>query len=191
MPKFIHFWPVFLYIMELLASIFGIIYIILVAKKKASAWTWGILSCAIFAGLCFESTLIYQGIIQSMNVLLGFVAWVQWKRGINTVRSYPIISIVAICAFPLLFLFSMLVFYPHGKTTFDWVVHLDQIALLYSVVATYLTLRLIKENWHLWLLINGVTAYTAFENGLVFYAGMSLLYFIFSFYGLFQWRNAQ
>ena len=189
MLKTTHFWPVFLYIMELLASILGIIYIILVAQKKTSAWIWGILSCAIFAGLCFESTLIYQGIIQTMNVILGIVAWFQWNRGMKTVRSYPLISIVALCVL-LLLLISMLVFYFNGKMTFDWVTQLDRIALLYSVVATYLTLRLIKENWHLWLLINGVTAYTGFENGLVFYAGMSLIYFIISFYGLFQWKKA-
>lgn len=170
--------------LEFIASVLGTVYLLLIAQKKASAWLLGTLSCIIFAGLCFESHLVYQGIIQTFNVIMGIYAWLHWKKGIEPVRSMPSTGILSLISFPILLLLSRLI-----QKAEDWAVSLDQVALLYSVVATYLTFRLIEENWHLWLLVNAVTAYTAWVNGFAFYAGMSLIYVLMSIYGLLKWKR--
>ena len=175
------YYPVAL---EILASLLGIAYIVLIAQKKISAWPVGILSCSIFAVVCFAEDLKSQGIIQVINLCMGVYAWIKWNKKVDAVKSIPLISLGSLLLFPLLYFISDVLF-----PSFSWTKHLDQIALIYSVVASYLTLRVIKENWHLWILINGITALSTGFNGLYFYSCLSFIYLGVSIYGIISWKT--
>ena len=176
--------PTILLLLELLASLLGVVYIILIARKNAFGWLAGIISCAIFAGLCIESDLMSQGIIQVVNVVLGVWGWLQWHKQVIPVKSFPKLSIIFLAILPVLYV-GAIIWLP----LFSWSTRLDQIALIYSIVATLLTVRMIQQNWLLWLIVNGITAITAFSNELYFYAGLSVVYFGVSLYGMYQWRK--
>ena len=173
-----------IFILELLASLLGVVYIILIARKNALGWLAGIISCALFAGLCIESDLMSQGIIQVVNVIMGIWGWVQWKKQVIPVKSYPKLGIIFLAVLPVIYVGSIICF-----PLLSWTTQLDQIALIYSLVATLLTVRMIQQNWMLWLVVNGITAITAFSNELYFYAGLSVIYFGVSLYGMYQWRK--
>jgi nicotinamide mononucleotide transporter len=173
-----------IFILELLASLLGVVYIILIARKNALGWLAGIISCALFAGLCIESDLMSQGIIQVVNVLMGIWGWVQWQKQVIPVISYPNLGIIFLAVLPVIYVGSILCF-----PGLSWTTQLDQIALICSLVATVLTVRMIQQNWLLWLVVNGITAITAFSNELYFYAGLSVIYFVVSLYGMYQWRK--
>lgn len=176
--------PTIIFIFELLASLLGVVYIVLIARKNALGWLVGILSCAIFAILCFESELHSQGIIQVLNVLMGVWGWVQWRKQEIPVQSYPILSYIFLAALPLFYMGSTVCF-----PDLNWTRQLDQIALVFSILATLFTVSMIQQNWMLWLVVNGITAVTAFSNELYFYAGLSLMYFGVSLYGMYQWKK--
>ncbi len=173
-----------IFILELLASLLGVVYIILIARKNALGWLAGIISCALFAGLCIESDLMSQGIIQVVNVIMGIWGWVQWKKQVIPVKSYPKLGIIFLAVLPVIYVGSIICF-----PLLSWTTQLDQIALIYSLVATLLTVRMIQQNWMLWLVVNGITAITASSNELYFYAGLSVIYFGVSLYGMYQWRK--
>jgi nicotinamide mononucleotide transporter len=176
--------PTILFLLELLASLLGIVYIILIAKKNAFGWLAGIISCAIFAGLCIESELMSQGIIQLVNVAMGVWGWMQWHKQVIPVKSLPKLRIIFLAALPVCYVGSLVCF-----PGLDWSARFDQIALIFSLVATLLTVRMIQQNWILWLVVNGITAITAFSNELYFYAGLSIVYFGVSLYGMYQWKK--
>jgi nicotinamide mononucleotide transporter len=176
--------PMILFILELLASLLGVVYIILIARKNVFGWPIGIVSCAIFAGLCFKSDLVSQGIIQVVNVVMGVWGWVQWRKQVIPVKSYPKLTYIFLAALPLFYVGSIILL-----PLLSWPTRLDQIALVFSFVATLLTVRIIQQNWLLWLIVNGITAITAFSNELYFYAGLSVVYFGVSLYGMYQWRK--
>ena len=176
--------PTILFLLELLASLLGLVYIMLIAKKNAFGWLAGIISCAIFAGLCIKSDLVSQGIIQVVNVVMGVWGWLQWHKQVIPVKSFPKLSIIFLAILPVLYV-GAIIWLP----LFSWSTRLDQIALIYSIVATLLTVRMIQQNWLLWLIVNGITAITAFSNELYFYAGLSVVYFGVSLYGMYQWRK--
>jgi nicotinamide mononucleotide transporter len=176
--------PMILFLLELLASLLGVVYIILIAKKNALGWPAGIISCAIFAVLCIESNLMSQGIIQLVNVVMGIWGWAQWHNQVIPVKSIPKLSFIFWSALPVCYVVTMVCF-----PWLDWSARLDQIALIFSLVATLLTVRMIQQNWVLWLVVNGITAITAFSNELYFYAGLSIVYFGVSFYGMYQWKK--
>ena len=173
-----------IFILELIASLLGVVYIILIARKNALGWLAGIISCALFAGLCIESDLMSQGIIQVVNVLMGIWGWVQWQKQVIPVKSYPKLGIIFLAVLPVIYVGSIICF-----PLLSWTTQLDQIALICSLVATVLTIRMIQQNWMLWLVVNGITAITAFSNELYFYAGLSVIYFVVSLYGMYQWKK--
>jgi nicotinamide riboside transporter PnuC len=100
------------------------------------------------------------------------------------VKSYPKLGIIFLAVLPVIYVGSILCF-----PGLSWTTQLDQIALICSLVATVLTVRMIQQNWILWLVVNGITAITACSNELYFYAGLSLIYFGVSLYGMYQWRK--
>lgn len=174
----------FILISELIASVLGVVYIVLIARKNSLGWLAGIISCALFAGLCLESGLISQGIIQVVNVLMGIWGWLQWKKQVIPVKSHPWVGFVFFALLPVLYIGLNVIF-----LEISWTARLDQIALIYSIVATVLTIRMIQQNWLLWLVVNGITAITAFSNELYFYASLSIIYFGVSLYGMYQWKK--
>jgi nicotinamide mononucleotide transporter len=176
--------PTILFLLELLASLLGVVYIILIARKNVFGWLIGIVSCAIFAGLCFKSDLVSQGIIQLVNVVMGVWGWAKWHNQVIPVKSIPKLRIIFLAALPMFYVGSIVCF-----PLLSWSARLDQIALIFSLVATLLTVRMIQQNWMLWLVVNGITAITAFSNELYFYAGLSVVYFGVSLYGMYQWRK--
>jgi nicotinamide mononucleotide transporter len=176
--------PTLIFSLELIASLLGVVYIVLIARKNALGWLAGIISCAIFAALCFESDLMSQGIIQLVNVVMGVWGWVQWQKQVIPVKSYPKLTYIFLAALPLFYVGSIILL-----PLLSWPTRLDQIALVFSFVATLLTVRIIQQNWLLWLIVNGITAITAFSNELYFYAGLSVVYFGVSLYGMYQWRK--
>jgi nicotinamide mononucleotide transporter len=176
--------PTIIFSLELIASLLGVVYIVLIARKNAMGWLAGILSCALFAALCFESDLSSQGIIQVVNVVMGVWGWAKWHNQVIPVKSIPKLRIIFLAALPVCYVGSLVCF-----PWLDWSARLDQIALIYSIVATLLTVRMIQQNWVLWLVVNGITAITAFSNELYFYAGLSIVYFGVSLYGMYQWKK--
>jgi nicotinamide mononucleotide transporter len=176
--------PTLIFSLELIASLLGVVYIVLIARKNALGWFAGIISCAIFAALCFESGLSSQGTIQVLNVLMGLWGWVQWRKQVIPVKSYPKLTYIFLAALPLFYVGSIILL-----PLLSWPTRLDQIALVFSFVATLLTVRIIQQNWLLWLIVNGITAITAFSNELYFYASLSVVYFGVSLYGMYQWRK--
>jgi nicotinamide mononucleotide transporter len=176
--------PTLIFSLELIASLLGVVYIVLIARKNALGWFAGIISCAIFAALCFESGLSSQGTIQVLNILMGLWGWVQWRKQVIPVKSYPKLTYIFLAALPLFYVGSIILL-----PLLSWPTRLDQIALVFSFVATLLTVRIIQQNWLLWLIVNGITAITAFSNELYFYAGLSVVYFGVSLYGMYQWRK--
>ncbi|NBO61861.1 MAG: hypothetical protein EBU82_13015 [Flavobacteriia bacterium] len=171
-------------LLEGLAAILGAVYIVLISNKSRLGWCFGIASCALFTVICFHHEYYGQGIIQALNTLMGFYGWWAWNRPAQT--SYLSLWILGAALIASAISFSgSLFFFPQEQ----WSIHLDHTALLLSCFATYLTVRMIYENWYLWLGINAITSITAFHHEMYFFAGLSVVYLGLSFYGLYQWKK--
>jgi len=169
---------------EGLAAILGAVYIVLISKKRRLGWSFGIASCSILTAICFHHEYYGQGIIQALNTLMGFYGWWAWNRPTSAGFSSPWLLVAALIVAAISYSGSFF-FFPQEQ----WSIHLDHTALLLSCFATYLTVRMIYENWYLWLGINALTCITAFHHEMYFFAGLSVVYLGLSFYGLYQWKK--
>jgi nicotinamide mononucleotide transporter len=174
----------FVALLEGFAALLGAVYIVLISKKRRLGWSFGIASCSILTAICFHHEYYGQAIIQALNTLMGFYGWWAWNRPNSTGSSSPWLLVAALIMAAISYSGSFF-FFPQEQ----WSIHLDHSALLLSCFATYLTVRMIYENWYLWLGINALTCTTAFHHEMYYFAGLSVVYLVLSFYGLYQWRK--
>ena len=173
------------FVLDFTGALFGLGYMFGIAKRTPWAWPLGIISCCFFAWLCHLESMWTQAAVQWLNVLLGFWGWYSWNKNTlpRTMTSRQKGFLVI-----MLLISALILFLGVGNNTLPWV---DWLCLVCSLVATVLTIRMFRENWYLWMVVNGTTAWIAFEGELYFLSGLSTLYFLLSIYGQFQWRNTQ
>jgi nicotinamide mononucleotide transporter len=67
----------------------------------------------------------------------------------------------------------------------------DGFILVGSIVAAYLTVARVVENWWYWLVINLTTVVVYGLKAIWIACGLASIYTILSVYGLWQWRLAR
>ena len=182
---------------EILAVIFGLIYVILAAKENVWCWFWGILSCSFWAYVTyFQYALLADAILQIFYVVMGFVGWYQWKRGGQektkqkelSISKIPFRQHVIILFFGIVC--SFLLGYFFDKYTPAAATYLDALTTIFAIVATFMTIRKILENWIYWIIIDLLYIYLYTIRGGYLFALLFIIYCVVAVIGYVNWRKA-
>lgn len=180
------------FIIEVLAVVFGLIYILLLIKERIECWIFGILGSLMSIFLFVHTKLYSEAILYSYYVVVGFYGYYLWSRkskddsllrisDVNpTNHVYYILSSCAL-AFSLAWFFNT---YTDAERPY-----IDSFTTVFSFLATFLEAKKVLSSWKYWIVINGVTIGLYFDKGLDIYAGLILVYFIMSFVGYFKWKK--
>ena len=180
------------FIIEVLAVVFGLIYIWLLIKERIECWIFGILGSLLSIFLFVHTKLYSEAILYSYYVVVGFYGYYLWNRKskddsllrISDVNStnhvYYILSSCAL-AFSLAWFFNS---YTDAERPY-----IDSFTTVFSFLATFLEAKKVLSSWKYWIVINGFTIGLYFDKGLDIYAGLILVYFIMSFVGYFKWKK--
>ena len=178
-------------LLEIVAVILGIIYVVLAAKNKISCWIFGILGSLLSIVLFVIYAKLYaEAVLYIFYVLAGIYGWINWKKQKNETEVYQrnikihlIIFIIGIALSVLLY-YVMTHLFDDAKKPL-----IDSFTTIFSFIATYLTTKKWIENWIYWIVIDAVTTYLYFSRGLEIYAILMLAYSIIAVYGYFQWKK--
>jgi nicotinamide mononucleotide transporter len=172
---------------ELSAVILGFAYLILISFSQRIAWIFGILSSAIYVYLAFFGAFYLQAGLQFVYVVLGIFGFINWGKSAETklkiwsLQKHLLVGIpTLLVALTLGFIFS--------KTS-QKLPYLDAFISAFAILATYLTTKSILENWLYWIVLNILSMYLWFKQGLeltVFLFGINTLMAVF---GLILWRK--
>lgn len=176
-----------LFILELAAVVFGLLYLVFIVLKKPIAWIFGILSALIYVFLFFKTRLYYQSCLQLFYVALGFYGWWYWKKQVKiTPQSWGILKHgLSILIGLTLSLILGLKFMKNGQS----LPFLDATIAVFCVLATYLTSRAILENWYYWIVLNFLSIFLFHYNSLYLTELLSFANLLLSIYGLVQWKR--
>ena len=148
-----NYWEI---IIEIIAVILGIIYVILATKNKISCWIYGILGSLLSVYLFVVYAQLYaEAVLYIFYVIAGVYGWFTWKNSADengiSVHSYfthvKVIGIGLVLAI-LLYLFIDSVFPKAQKPL------IDSFTTIFSFIATYLTAKKWLENWLYWIVID-------------------------------------
>jgi len=72
-----------LLIIESLAVILGILYLILAAKEDIKCWYAALISSLLFIYTMYQADLIMQSLLQVFYVIMAVYGWLQWSDKAN------------------------------------------------------------------------------------------------------------
>jgi len=179
-------------LIEIMASLFGLICVYLAAKENIWTYPTGIINIILFLLIFYDAKLYADMMLQGMFFILSLYGWVYWlrNRGEKNVRPTTRLKlsgwIFVIIMTPIL---SFAWGYFLNEFTDASVPYLDSFIATTSIVAQVLLSSKKFENWYLWILVDILSV------GLYAYKGLytiSFTYFVFliiCILGVIKWRK--
>ena len=184
-----------------IVAVTGIINLVLCAKGNIWNYLFGIIYNAIYVYIAWHSKLYADSAIYLCYYLpMQFVGWAQWKKNQNaesgavnarhlTLRTGLVLLAVAAVLIPL---FAWLLGQPFIADSQPW---LDAVTTVVSILAMYMMVRAIAEQWYIWILLDAaqVVKWTVATIRGDEHAVLMLVMFAFflanAVYGLIQWNG--
>jgi len=177
-------------IIEWLAVVSSIIYVILAAKRLILCWFFAFVGSGIFVYLCYIGDLYIESILQLFYVAMAVVGWFSWKNsksGNSNIKKWGManhilnIVISGVVAVALGYIFDN---YTNQANPY-----IDAFTTCYSLSATFMVTRKILENWIYWIVIDLVSIYLYAQRDYNLTAVQYGLFAILAVFGYIAWRN--
>jgi nicotinamide mononucleotide transporter len=177
------------FVLEIIAVVFGVAYVILAARKNIWCWLMGIISSIASIYLFVEYSKLYsEAILYIYYVVTGIIGWVNWKNAesdLKTIRK-PVRSHLVFIGIGILFsgLFYLLVSNIFTDAARPLI---DSFTTVFSFMATWITIKRWLSNWIYWIVIDAVTTFLYIDRGLDLYACLMVLYTVLAAYAYLEW----
>jgi nicotinamide mononucleotide transporter len=176
---------------EVIATLAGVGYAVLAARRDRFCWVAGAVSSALAALLAGLRGLPMQSGLQLFFVAMSVYGWVSWSKqlslgelpvGLWPFRWHVIAALVVIA---LSYGSAQLL---AARTQAAWPL-LDSLTTWFSLLATWLAARAKLENWLYWVAIDGVLVFLFYEQELPFLALLNVLFIGIAIGGYIAWRR--
>jgi nicotinamide mononucleotide transporter len=176
--------------LEALAVGLGVLYVLLVYRRRRLCWIAGGASSLIFIYISAQAGLPMQSALQCYYVLMAFYGWYSWSRSEQRhtgITVWPLrrhlLALLAIGAMSLLSARWL-----QRETHAAWP-YLDSLTTWVSLFATWLVARMRLENWLYWIGSDAVMVFLFARQGYLFTAGLFLTYLVIAAFGFLEWRR--
>jgi len=140
---------------EWIAVICGVAYVVLIARKKISAWFFALISSCIYVYLCIQSQYYLESILQMFYVLMAVYGWYSWNQAEmkeEFIKKWSLINHALNIG--ISGVLSVLLGWFFANYTDQSLPYLDAFTTVYSIAATYMVTQRILENWLYWIVID-------------------------------------
>ncbi|MCR5709648.1 MAG: nicotinamide riboside transporter PnuC [Bacteroidales bacterium] len=184
-----------------IVAVTGIINLVLCAKGNIWNYIFGIVYNAIYVYISWKSRLFADSAIYLLYYLpMQFVGWVQWSRNRNQdsgavnashLTRRQALALLAIAAV-LIPVFAWILSRPVIADSQPW---LDSVTTVVSILAMYMMVKAIAEQWYIWIVLDAVQVakwLVATVRGEEHAALMLVMFAFFlanAVYGLIQWNG--
>ncbi len=179
-------------ILEIIATITGILAVVFQAKEKIYAWPFGIISVAIASYIFFNSKLYSDFGLHIIYIFLNIYGWVMWlqKESDKQVRATSLLSQKGILLSILITLAgSFILGYVMQNYTDADLPYFDAFTTSGSLVAQFLLAKKYLQNWFLWFVVDIVALPVYLYKGLYYFAFLFFIYLLLCVYGYFSWKK--
>lgn len=180
--------------LEILATLLGVINIVLLVRRSAWNYAFGLAMVALYAPIFLHARLYSDALLQVFFFLVQLYGWWNWLRGKAT--SGDVIVERLSVAGGLRWLAIMLPAwaawsYAMHRWTDTLYPYWDGAVASFSVAAQLMLARRLIENWPLWILIDVVAIGLYLARGLLPTAALYLLFLFMSAWGWLAWTRAE
>jgi nicotinamide mononucleotide transporter len=178
--------------LEIGSVVCSVLFLFFLIKENKNCWFYGIGASLLSIFLFYRIHLYSESILYVYYVLIGFYGYFLWSKNEKDSQvlkiSQPGFSIHTGLFFIGVISGSLLGYVFENYTDAENA-YLDAFTTVFSFIASYLEARKVLTTWILWIILNGVTIYLYSQKELDWYAGLTVIYTVFSFVGYFKWRK--
>ncbi|MCE9581811.1 MAG: nicotinamide riboside transporter PnuC [Planctomycetes bacterium] len=178
---------------EWVAAIFGVICVVLTAKRNIHCWWTGIVSIVLFIWIFREAKLYADVLNQVVMLVLSVIGWVAWARhGAETgplrvelasTRTRAVMLAVVAAGTPAM-----------GFALRRWtdasLPFWDSFITVASFVAQWAITRKVVENWVIWIVVDLVAIGVYLAKHLYVTTGLYVVFLVLASFGLHAWIRA-
>lgn len=178
-------------LIEWIAVISNIIYVILITKEKIIGWLFGFIGASVYSYICYANQLFLESFLQLFYVIMAIIGFIKWKKGasktILKINEWSLKKhLISIITMLMLVYIIGCVF----KTlTTQQNSYVDAFTTIFSLFTTYLVTIKIHSNWLYWIIINLFSVYLYYKNELILTSFIYILMTLFAYYGWKSWQN--
>lgn len=176
--------------LELIAAIFGLLYVVLAAKENYLCWFSGMVNVTIFMVIFFEQKFFGNMFLQFVYLILSFYglySWITKKKGQQTAISKMDSSYRYFMA--ILFVLLTGVVYLILQNSNSTLLILDAVTTAAGLIATWMQARKFLENWLIWIPTDLILTGMFIAEELYVSAGLFFIYTIIAIFAYYKWKK--
>ena len=174
-------------IIESVAVLFSVLYVILAAKENILCWWAAVISVTLYIYIYFSVQLYPETGLQVFYLFMAFYGYYNWNKKEqslqiiewNISKHFTVLILGAILTFLMGFYFTT---YTNAKMPI-----IDSFTTVFSIFATYMVAKKILGNWLYWIVIDTVSVYLYFSRDLHLTSLLFMAYTIIAIFGYFNW----
>jgi len=178
--------------LEIIAVALGLGYLFFLIKEKIICWVFGISGSLVSILLFYRTGLYSESILYIYYVFIGIYGFFHWKKGAGENNNFQVTDFSINTYVGLIIIgeiLSLILAYVFDIYTNANMPYLDAHTTMFSFIASYLEAQKKLASWKFWIVINAVTLVLYQNRDLNLYTCLTLVYFVFSFVGYFQWKK--
>ena len=176
-------------LIETIAVLFSIIYVILAAKENVWCWAAAVISVSIYIYICYQAHLYAETGLQVFYFIMAIYGYISWSNNNSSlkVNELAITNHILIMIFGSLLTFLLgfyLSIYTEAKLPI-----VDSFTTVFSVISTYMVVKKILSNWLYFIIIDTVSIYLYFSRDLHMTALLFSVYTVIAIIGYWKWSK--
>ena len=179
-------------VIESIAVITAIVYLLLAAKEDIKCWYAAIISSSLYFYIMLNVGLLMEAFLQIFYIAMAIFGWYQWKKTTINNESLNISTwnkATHILAVTTVIILSILIGQFLDTNTNAELPFLDAFTTFGAIVTTYMVAMKILENWIYWFVIDSISIYLFITRELYLTSILFLIYLIITVFGYFRWRK--
>lgn len=181
-------------VLEIIATVFGLISVILARANNIWVYPTGIISTAIYVYLLLQWSLLGDMMINGYYFIMSIYGWYIWTKKVDETHVTPISrtnteekNIAAIIfTMTLLFIYGVYVVFDKWN---DWTAYVDTLTTGIFFVGMWLMAKRKIENWIFWIIGDIISVPLYFYKGFTFTSFQYLLFTIIAIFGYLTWKK--
>ena len=176
-------------ILETLAVIFSVIYVILATKENIWCWAAALISVGLYMYICYQAKLYAETGLQVFYFIMAIYGYFSWSKNDgalmisewSTNKHFIIILSATLITFLLGFIFSI---YTDAKMPI-----VDSFTTVFSVFATFMVVKKILSNWLYFIVIDVISIHLYCSRDLHLTSFLFLIYTLIAIFGFLKWNR--
>ena len=179
---------------ELLGTVFGLLYILLSIKQNIWCWPAGLITSALYIYVFFSTKFYADMSLQVYYLFVSIYGWYHWMFGAKSEKQDDLkisktnLKTGLVLLLITIFLF-VLISYILVNYTDSTIPYWDSFTTAASFVATWMLARKMIEHWLIWIVIDAVSLGLYVYKGLYPTVILFAVYTILAILGYIEWKR--